>query len=96
MAEALGKKLASDAFESYSADTETKPRINPNAVRLMRQVHGIDMEAVRHRKQKAYDLNETQDWKILFSNPASFFCCKPLFICPAESCKSPLWQTPVW
>ena len=32
-------------FESYSAGTETKPRINPDAVRLMKQVHGIDMEA---------------------------------------------------
>ena len=45
IAEALGKKLASDVFESYSAGTETKPRINPDAVRLMKQVHGIDMEA---------------------------------------------------
>ena len=45
IAEALGKKLASDVFESYSAGTETKPRINPDAVRLMKQVYGIDMEA---------------------------------------------------
>ena len=45
IAEALGKKLASDVFESYSAGTETKPRINQDAVRLMKQVHGIDMEA---------------------------------------------------
>lgn len=43
IAEALGKKLASDTFESYSAGTETKPRINPDAVRLMNQVHGVDM-----------------------------------------------------
>ena len=50
MAEALGKKLASDVFESYSAGTETKPRINPDAVRLMKQVHGIDMEATQHSK----------------------------------------------
>jgi arsenate reductase len=28
MAEALGKIFASDAFESYSAGTEVKPRIN--------------------------------------------------------------------
>lgn len=45
IAEALGRHLASDVFESYSAGTETKPRINPDAVRLMKQVHGIDMEA---------------------------------------------------
>ena len=50
IAEALGKKLASDAFESYSAGTETKPRINPDAVRLMKQVHGIDMEETQRSK----------------------------------------------
>ena len=36
IAEALGKKLAGDAFESYSAGTETKPQINQDAVRLMK------------------------------------------------------------
>ena len=50
IAEALGKKLASDVFESYSAGTETKPRVNPDAVRLMKQVHGIDMEATQRSK----------------------------------------------
>ena len=50
MAAALGKKLAGDVFESYSAGTETKPRINPDAVRLMKQVHGIDMEATQYSK----------------------------------------------
>lgn len=50
IAEALGKKLASDVFESYSAGTETKPQINQDAVRLMKQVHGIDMEATQHSK----------------------------------------------
>ena len=45
IAEALGRRFAADVFESYSAGTETKPRINPDAVRLMKQVHGIDMEA---------------------------------------------------
>lgn len=50
IAEALGKKLASDVFESYSAGTETKPQINQHAVRLMKQVHGIDMEATQYSK----------------------------------------------
>ena len=50
IAEALGKKLASDVFESYSAGTETKPRINQDAVRLMKQVHGIDMEQSQYSK----------------------------------------------
>ena len=50
IAEALGRKLASDVFESYSAGTETKPKINQDAVRLMKQVHGIDMEKTQHSK----------------------------------------------
>lgn len=36
IAEALGRQLAADVFESYSAGTETKPRINQDAVRLMK------------------------------------------------------------
>ena len=50
IAEALGKKLASDVFESYSAGTETKPQINQDAVRLMNRVHGIDMEKSQYSK----------------------------------------------
>lgn len=44
IAEALGKRLACDMFESYSAGTETKPQINQDAVRLMKQKYQIDME----------------------------------------------------
>lgn len=50
IAEALGRKLASDVFESYSAGTETKPQINQDAVRLMKQVYGIDMEETQYSK----------------------------------------------
>lgn len=50
IADALGKKLACDVFESYSAGTETKPQINQDAVRLMKQLHGIDMEQTQHSK----------------------------------------------
>ena len=50
IAEAFGKKLAADVFESYSAGTETKPQINQDAVRLMKEVYGIDMEATQHSK----------------------------------------------
>ena len=45
IAEALGKHLAGDVFDSYSAGTETKHRINQDAVRLMKETYGIDMEA---------------------------------------------------
>ena len=44
IAEALGKHLAGDVFESYSAGTERKPQINQDAVRLMKEIYGIDME----------------------------------------------------
>ena len=50
IAEALGKLLAGDVFDSYSAGTETKPQINPDAVRLMRQLYGVDMEETQHPK----------------------------------------------
>ena len=43
IAEALGKHLASDVFESYSAGSEIKNQINPDAVRLMKNLYGIDM-----------------------------------------------------
>ena len=50
IAEALGKHLASDVFESYSAGTETKNRINPDAVRIIKQLYGIDMEETQRPK----------------------------------------------
>ena len=50
IAEALGKKLASNAFESYSAGTETKPKINQDAERLMKETYGIDMELTQYSK----------------------------------------------
>ena len=50
MAQALGKKLAGDVFDSFSAGTEPGARINPDAVRLMKQVHGINMEQTQYNK----------------------------------------------
>ena len=50
IAEALGKHLAGGIFESFSAGTETKPQINQDAVRLMRQLYGIDMEKTQYSK----------------------------------------------
>jgi protein-tyrosine-phosphatase len=50
MAEALGKLLASDVFESYSAGTELKDHINPDAVRLMKSIYGVDMEETQRNK----------------------------------------------
>lgn len=56
MAEALGKHLAAEVFESYSAGTELRPQINQDAVRIIKDLHGIDM-------------NETQKSKLLGDIP---------------------------
>ena len=56
MAEALGKKLAGDVFESYSAGTDLRPQINQDAVRIIKELHDIDM-------------NETQCSKLLEDIP---------------------------
>lgn len=50
IAEALGKKLAGDVFESYSAGTQRKDHINPDAVRIMKGLYGIDMEKTQYSK----------------------------------------------
>ena len=41
IAETWGKHLAADVFESYSAGTETKPQINQDAVRIMKELYGM-------------------------------------------------------
>lgn len=56
IAEALAKKLAADTFDIYSAGTELKDCINPDAVRLMKELYNIDME-------------ETQSTKLISSIP---------------------------
>lgn len=50
IAEALGKRFAADIFESYSAGTELKDHINPDAVRLVKELYGIDMELTQRSK----------------------------------------------
>ena len=50
IAEALGKHLRGDEFDFYSAGTGTKPQINQDAVRLMKQLYGIDMVQTQYNK----------------------------------------------
>lgn len=50
MAEALGKLLAGDTFESYSAGTELKSEINQDAVRIIKQLYDIDMNKTQKSK----------------------------------------------
>lgn len=56
IAEALGRHLAADVFESCSAGTERKDRINPDAVRLMKEIYSIDMEAEGQRSKLLSEL----------------------------------------
>lgn len=59
IAEALGKYLRGNDFDFYSAGTETKPQINQGAVRLMKQLYGIDMEQTQF--SKTFDKIPTPD-----------------------------------
>lgn len=49
MAEAFGRVLGLNVFESYSAGTEEREKINPDAVRVMKEI-GIDMELIQKPK----------------------------------------------
>lgn len=59
IAEAFGRHLASGVFESYSAGTETKPRINQDAVRIMKELYGIDMEGEGQYSKLVSDIPKT-------------------------------------
>ncbi|MBV4417828.1 arsenate reductase ArsC [Clostridium tyrobutyricum] len=50
MAEAIGRLYGKDVFDSYSAGTETKFEINKDAVRTIKKVYSIDINAVQHVK----------------------------------------------
>lgn len=50
IAEALSKFYNEDVYEAYSAGTQTRPQINPDAVRLMKNLYGIDMEETQRSK----------------------------------------------
>ena len=56
IAQALGRHLAADVFESYSAGTELKDRITPDAVCLMKKLYHIDMEAEGQRSKLLSEL----------------------------------------
>ena len=50
IAEALGKHLRRNEFDFYSAGIETKTQINQDAVRLMKELYGINMELSQYSK----------------------------------------------
>ncbi|QLY77935.1 arsenate reductase ArsC [Clostridium intestinale] len=57
MAEAISKLYASDVFEAYSAGTELKDRINQDAVRIIKSLHGVDMNE-SHKSKLLTDIPE--------------------------------------
>ena len=70
IAEALGKKIAFDTFESYSAGTEIKSEINQDAVRLMKKKYGIDME----KTQRSKLLSELPELNIIITMGCNVEC----------------------
>jgi arsenate reductase (thioredoxin) len=56
MAEAISKIKSSDIFEAFSGGTETKPNINQEAVKVISELYGVNM-------------NETQKSKIIDELP---------------------------
>ena len=43
MAEAISKVLAADAYEAFSAGTDIKKQMNPDAVSVIKKLYGVDM-----------------------------------------------------
>lgn len=58
MAEAIGNHLFGDILECYSAGTELKSEINQDAVRIIKSIYGIDMEAKGQHSKLIGDIPE--------------------------------------
>ncbi len=78
MAEAISKLNAAGVYEAYSAGTETKPQINQDAVAVIKELYGVDM-------------NESQKPKLLSEIPpvdvVITMGCNVALICPLNSGK---------
>lgn len=70
MAQALGHLLAGDVFESVSAGTEPGERIDPEAVRLVRERWGVDME----QTQRCKPLSELPEVDVLVTMGCGVEC----------------------
>lgn len=70
IAEALAKKFASHIFNSYSAGTELKDKINPDAVRLVKEIYDLDME----ESQKPKLIDELPQIDIVITMGCDVYC----------------------
>lgn len=61
IAEALGKILGSEYFESYSGGTEIKDNINPKAITFIKELYNYDMEKEHHHPKLLSDLPKDLD-----------------------------------
>lgn len=86
IAEALAKRFASHVFDSYSAGTETKPQINQDAVRLLKELYDFDMEKTQHSKL----LTELPPVDIVVTMGCNVNCP----FSPANIGKTGVWRTP--
>lgn len=50
IAEALSKFYNPEVYDAYSAGTHIRSQINQDAVRIMKNLYGIDMEETQHSK----------------------------------------------
>ena len=50
IAEAIGKIIASDKYDFYSAGTQKQPKINQDSVRLIKAIYGVNMESTQFSK----------------------------------------------
>ena len=71
MAEAIGNYLYGDVLECYSAGTVLKDKINQDAVRIIKELYGIDMEAIGHHSKL---INEIPDPDIAISMGCDVGC----------------------
>lgn len=70
IAEALAKKFAIHVFNSYSAGTELKDKINSNAVRLVKEIYDLDME----ESQKPKLIDELPQIDIVITMGCDVYC----------------------
>ncbi|MFL0245406.1 arsenate reductase ArsC [Candidatus Clostridium stratigraminis] len=70
MAEALGKLYAADVFESYSAGTELRDKINQDAVRIVKDLYRLDM----NKTQKSKLLTDLPDVDIVVKMGCNVIC----------------------
>ena len=70
MAEALAKKFAPDVIEAYSGGSETKPQINQDAVRIIKELYEIDM----NESQRSKLIDELQEMDVTVKMGCNVSC----------------------